>query len=116
MLFIQYPKCSTCQKAKRFLDTHNVKYEDRNIVENNPTKEELREYLRQGIEIKKLFNTSGTKYKELGLKDKLKDMNDDEKLEILASNGMLVKRPLLIGKDFVIVGFNQDLYEEKLEL
>lgn len=114
MLFIQYPKCSTCQKAKKFLDENDISYEDRHIVENNPTKEELKSFLDKGIEIKKLFNTSGMKYRELGLSEKLKTMSDDEKLDILASDGMLVKRPLLVGDDFVLAGFKQDKYKEQL--
>lgn len=117
MLFIQYPKCSTCKKAKKFLDDNNISYTDRHIVEKNPSKEELKSYIKLGsLDIKKLFNTSGIKYRELGLKDKLNDMSEDEKLNLLSSDGMLVKRPLLIGKDFVIIGFKEDLWIEKLNI
>lgn len=117
MLFIQYPKCSTCKKAKKFLDDNKIKYDDRHIVEKNPTKEELKSYIKLGnIDIKKLFNTSGVKYKELNLKDKLPEMNEDEKLDLLSSDGMLVKRPLLIGEDFVLVGFKEDEWKKELNL
>lgn len=117
MLFIQYPKCSTCKKAKKFLDDNKIKYDDRHIVEKNPTKEELKSYMKLGnIDIKKLFNTSGVKYKELSLKDKLPEMNEDEKLDLLSSDGMLVKRPLLIGEDFVLVGFKEDEWKKELNL
>lgn len=117
LLFIQYPKCTTCQKAKKFLDDNKIKYIDRNIVTDNPTKEDLEKFIKNGnLDIKKLFNTSGMKYRELGLKDKLKTMSDDEKLEILATDGMLVKRPLLVGDDFVLTGFKQELWADKLKL
>ncbi|EHL19240.1 hypothetical protein HMPREF9628_01631 [Peptoanaerobacter stomatis] len=117
LLFIQYPKCTTCQKAKKFLDDNKIKYIDRDIVTDNPTKEDLEKFIKIGnLDIKKLFNTSGIKYRELGLKDKLKTMSDDEKLEILATDGMLVKRPLLVGDDFVLTGFKQELWADKLKL
>lgn len=117
MLFIQYPKCTTCQKAKKFLDENKIKYTDRNIVTDNPTKEDLENFIKIGnLDIKKLFNTSGMKYRELGLKDKLKTMSDDEKLEILATDGMLVKRPLLVGDDFVLTGFKQEQWTDTLNL
>ncbi|MGP1598830.1 arsenate reductase family protein [Peptoanaerobacter stomatis] len=117
LLFIQYPKCTTCQKAKKFLDENKIKYTDRNIVTDNPTKEDLENFIKIGnLDIKKLFNTSGMKYRELGLKDKLKTMSDDEKLELLATDGMLVKRPLLVGDDFVLTGFKQELWADKLKL
>ena len=117
LLFIQYPKCTTCQKAKKFLDDNKIKYIDRNIVTDNPTKEDLEKFIKNGnLDIKKLFNTSGMKYRELGLKDKLKTMSDDEKLELLATDGMLVKRPLLVGDDFVLTGFKQELWADKLKL
>lgn len=113
MLFIQYPKCSTCQKAKKWLDENNIPYEDRHIVTNNPNKQELEEWITQsGYPIKKFFNTSGLKYKELNLKDKLSTMSDDEKIELLASDGMLVKRPLMVGNDFILVGFKVAEWEE----
>ena len=115
MLFIQYPKCTTCQKAKKFLDDNKIKYTDRNIVTDNPTKEDLENFIKIGnLDIKKLFNTSGMKYRELGLKDKLKTMSDDEKLELLATDGMLVKRPLLVGEDFVLTGFKQEQWTDTL--
>lgn len=107
-LFIEYPKCTTCKKAKKFLEDNNVAFEDRHIVENNPTEEELTEWIgRSGLEIKKFFNTSGLKYKELGLKDKLPEMSHEEKIKLLASDGMLVKRPLIIEDDRVLVGFKE---------
>lgn len=117
ILFIEYPKCTTCQKAKRWLVEHGVEFEDRHIVEKNPSVDELREWIKKsGLEMKKFFNTSGLKYKELGLKDKLTTMSDLEKLELLASDGMLVKRPLVIidnGKE-VLVGFKEKEWEEVL--
>lgn len=115
MLFIEYPKCSTCKKAKSFLDNHNKKYDDRNIVEENPTKEELQKWIKKyNLEVKKLFNTSGMKYRELNLKEKLQTMTDEEKIDILSSDGMLVKRPLLILNDKIIIGFNEKKYTEKI--
>ena len=117
ILFIEYPKCTTCQKAKRWLVEHGVEFEDRHIVEKNPSVDELREWIKKsGLEMKKFFNTSGLKYKELGLKDKLTTMSDDEKIELLASDGMLVKRPLVVidgGKE-VLVGFKEKEWEEVL--
>ena len=110
MIFLWYPRCSTCKKAKKWLDEHDIKYTLRDIVLDNPNKEELREWiLKSKIDVNKFFNTSGVKYRELGLKDKLKDISFDEKIELLASDGMLVKRPLIIG-DKIIVGFKN--YEE----
>ncbi len=112
-LFIEYPKCSTCKKAKKFLDDNNIKYIDRNIVTDNPTKNELKKFLEiSGKDIKTFFNTSGNLYKELHLKDKLPSMTLDEKLELLASDGMLVKRPLLVGDDFVLTGFKDSIWNE----
>lgn len=112
MIFIEYPKCSTCQKAKKWLDGHELTYEDRHIVEKNPTVEELREWIkRSGLDMKRFFNTSGMKYKELGLKDKLADMSEEEKLQLLAGDGMLVKRPLLVTEDRVLVGFKEKEWE-----
>ena len=106
MLFIEYPKCSTCKKAKKYLEEHGIEFEDRHIVEENPTKEELAEWIRiSGKPIKKFFNTSGMKYRELGLKDKLPEMSEEEQIELLASDGMLVKRPLLIDGEMVLAGF-----------
>ena len=113
MLFIYYPKCSTCQKAKKWLDEHNIEYEWRDIKENKPSVEELREWHnRSGLEIKKFFNTSGLLYKSMNMKEKLPEMSDDEKIKLLASDGMLVKRPLLITDDKVLVGFREAAYEE----
>lgn len=107
-IFLQYPKCTTCKKAKKFLEDNNVAFEDRHIVVNNPTEAELAQWiLRSGLEIKKFFNTSGLKYKELGLKDKLPTMSDEEKIRLLASDGMLVKRPLFVEEDRVLVGFKE---------
>ena len=108
MLFIEYPKCSTCQKAKKWLDENGVTYIDRHIKEENPTYEELKEwYQRSGLPLKKFFNTSGLLYKSLDLKNKLPTMTDDEMLKLLATDGMLVKRPIIIGSDFVLVGFKE---------
>lgn len=115
MLFIEYPKCSTCQKAKKWLDAHNVKYTDRHIVENNPTYDELKEwYERSGLPLKKFFNTSGMLYKEMQLKDKLPAMSEDEQIKLLATNGMLVKRPLIVDENVVITGFRENEWTEKL--
>ena len=109
MLFIEYPKCTTCRKAKKWLDEHQVSYEDRHIVEDNPKAEELKEWIaKSGLPIKRFFNTSGMKYRDLGLKDKLLQMSEEEQIELLATDGMLVKRPLVIGDDFVLVGFKEE--------
>ena len=108
MLFIEYPKCSTCQKAKKFLDSKNKEYLDRNIVIEKPSKKELDKWIKlSGKDISKFFNTSGIKYRELNLKETLKELDYEEKLDILASDGMLVKRPLLILDDKVLVGFKE---------
>ena len=113
ILFIEYPKCSTCQKAKKWLVSHKVEFTDRHIAEDNPKKEELTAWIsRSGLPIKKFFNTSGMKYKELGLKDKLAGMTEEEQISILAGDGMLVKRPLIIGDDFILVGFKEKEWEE----
>lgn len=115
MLFLQYPPCSTCQKAKKWLDEHGVVYDARNIKEENPTQEELRSwYQRSGLPLKRFFNTSGLAYKSLGLKDKLPAMSEEDQLALLASDGMLVKRPLAIGEDFVLVGFKVAEWENVL--
>lgn len=112
MLFIEYPKCSTCQKAKKWLVEHNVEFEDRHIVEQNPTQAELTGWIaRSGLELKKFFNTSGMKYKELGLKDRLPSMSEEEQIALLASDGMLIKRPLLIMEDKILVGFKPAEWE-----
>lgn len=113
MLLIEYPKCSTCQKAKKWLESRGAEFEDRHIVEQPPTVAELKQWIpRSGLPIKRFFNTSGMKYKELGLKDKLPQMSEDEQLELLASDGMLVKRPLLVLEDRVIPGFKEKEWEE----
>ena len=115
MLFLCYPKCSTCQKAKKFLDEHGIPYEERNIKEQNPTADELHQWQqRGGLPLKKFFNTSGMLYKQMNLKDKLSEMTEDEQLRLLATDGMLVKRPLVIGEDFVLTGFREKEWEEKL--
>lgn len=115
MLFVEYPKCSTCQKAKKFLDSHGASYIDRHIKEDNPTADELREWQgRSGLPLKKFFNTSGLQYKALGLKDKLPGMSEEEQFALLASDGMLVKRPILVGEDFVLVGFKEEQWAEKM--
>lgn len=116
MLFLEYPKCSTCQKAKKWLDGHNIKYTDRHIVEDNPTYDELKEwYEKSGLPIKKFFNTSGLLYKEMQLKEKLPTMSEDEQLKLLATNGMLVKRPLIVNGDEVLTGFKEAEWYEKLK-
>ncbi|UXU54512.1 arsenate reductase family protein [Staphylococcus agnetis] len=111
--FYQYPNCTTCKKAAKFLSEQGVSFEPIDIVHLTPTKDEFKDIVdRSGIEIKKLFNTHGAKYRELNLKDKLDTLSDDEKLELLASDGMLVKRPLAILGDKVTVGFNEQVYRE----
>lgn len=116
MLFIWYPKCSTCQKAKKWLDEHDMKYTERHIVEDNPSYDELNEwYRRSGLPLKRFFNTSGMLYKEMQLKDKLPAMSEEEQLRLLATNGMLVKRPLIVTKDTVLTGFKEAEWKEKLE-
>lgn len=115
MLFIEYPKCSTCKKAKKWLESHKIEFEDRHILEANPTKEELEKWIpRSGLDMKRFFNTSGMKYKDLGLKDKLADMTAEEKISLLASDGMLVKRPIIVGEKVVLVGFKEKEWEEAL--
>ena len=115
MLFIYYPKCSTCQKAKKWLDAQGISYIERHIVEENPTYEELKEWQeRSGQPLKKFFNTNGMLYKEMQLKDKLPQMSGEEQLRLLASNGMLVKRPVIVDGDTVLTGFREKEWEEKL--
>ena len=115
MLFVEYPKCSTCKKAKKWLDDNGIEYEDRHITENNPTFDELKAWHeKSGMDIKRFFNTSGMKYRELGLKDKLPDMTDDEMLELLSTDGMLVKRPVLVGENIVLTGFREKEWEKIL--
>lgn len=114
-LFVEYPKCTTCQKAKKFLLERGIVFEDRHIVEQTPTKEELKTwYEKSGLPLKKFFNTSGLVYKSLGLKDKLPQLSDEEQLDLLSSNGMLIKRPLLIGENMVLVGFRLAEWENNL--
>ena len=113
--FICYPKCTTCQKAKKWLDDNKIEYELRDIKLDNPILEELTEwYKKSGLPLKKFFNTSGLLYKSLELKDKLPTMTEEEMLNLLSTDGMLVKRPLLIGQDFVLVGFKEAEWKEKL--
>ena len=115
MLFVQYPKCSTCRKAKNWLDEHDIEYESRHIVEENPTAEEIEKWWNKSdLPLKRFFNTSGQVYRKLALKDKLPDMSEEEQFEILSTDGMLVKRPILVGDDFVLVGFKVKEWEEKL--
>ena len=115
MLFLQYPPCSTCKKAKNWLDEHGIVYTDRHIKENNPSYEELKQwYEMSGLPLKKFFNTSGLVYKSLELKDKLPTMNEEEQLHLLASDGMLVKRPLFILEDRVLIGFKEADWEKAL--
>ena len=115
MLVLVYHKCSTCQKALKWLDEHKIFFEERPIIEENPTYEELKEWLsKSGLPLRKFFNTSGLVYKSLQLKDKLLDMSVEEQLRLLAGNGMLVKRPILVDNEFVIVGFNQDKWESRI--
>ena len=113
--FICYPKCTTCQKAKKWLDEQGAEYEMRDIKNENPSFEELKEwYALSGLPLKKFFNTSGLLYKSMALKDKLPSMSEKEMLELLATDGMLVKRPILIGEDFVLTGFKEKEWEEKV--
>ena len=116
MLFVCYPKCSTCQKAKKWLDDRKIDYSLRDIKLENPSYEELDQWHRRsGLPLKKFFNTSGLIYKSMNLKDKLSALSEDEMLKLLATDGMLVKRPLLIGKDFVLIGFREDDWAERLK-
>lgn len=115
MQFICYPKCSTCRKAQAWLDEREIPYELRLILEENPSAEELKAWqTRSRLPLKRFFNTSGLKYKALNLKERLPEMSEEEQLELLSSDGMLVKRPLLVAEDFVLVGFREAEYEEKL--
>ena len=115
MEFICYPKCSTCQKAKKWLDENKIVYTERHIVEANPSSVELKMwYKRSGLPLKKFFNTSGRLYKEMKLKDKLSEMSEEEQIKLLATNGMLVKRPLVVDEDKVLVGFKETEWKEKL--
>ena len=116
MIFLCYPKCSTCQKAQKWLDANGIQYEIRHIKDNSPTEVELRKWHKiSGLPLKKFFNTSGLLYKEQGLKDKLPTMTEDEMVALLAMDGMLVRRPMLIGDDFVLVGFKETEWEKVLK-
>ncbi len=116
MLFIEYPKCGTCRKAKKWLDDHGMNYEDRHIKEKNPTLEELKAWHKMsGLPLRKFFNTSGTLYKEMKLKDKLADMMEEDQYALLAADGMLVKRPLIVTDEFVLVGFKEKEWEDKVK-
>ena len=116
MLFVEYPPCSTCKKAKAWLDERGIRYDDRHIKNENPSYEELREWHRMsGLPLKRFFNTSGLLYKSLSLKEKLPAMSEEEQLRLLATDGMLVKRPLIIGGDFVLVGFREKEWAERLK-
>ncbi len=109
MQFIWYPKCSTCQKAKKWLDAQGIHYEPRHIGEDNPKAEEIKAwYQASGLPLKKFFNTSGLKYRELGLKDRLAEMSEEEQIALLASDGMLVKRPIIVDGDRILVGFKEE--------
>ena len=115
-LLIWYPRCSTCKNAKKWLEENNINFETRDIVLEVPTKDELSSWLKQtGYPIKKFFNTSGLKYKELKLKERLPQMSEDEQLELLASDGMLIKRPILVTSKTVLVGFKKDEWKENLK-
>ena len=115
VLFLQYPPCTTCKKAKAWLDERGVAYEARNIKEENPKAEELKAWHeKSGLPLKKFFNTSGLAYKALGLKDRLPTMSEEEQYQLLASDGMLVKRPLVVGEKFVLVGFREAQWQEQL--
>lgn len=112
-LFIEYPKCSTCQKAKKWLDDNKINYIDRNIVTETPSKEELKEWIsKSDIDVRKFFNTSGMKYRELNIKEKIKDMSEDEIYGLLASDGMLIKRPLFISDNLILKGFKEKEWEK----
>ena len=115
MLFVYYPKCSTCRKAKKWLEENNIEFEERHIIDDNPTYEELKQwYEKSGLSLNKFFNTSGMKYRELKLKDKRPEMSEDEQLKLLATDGMLVKRPVIVSDDVVLTGFKVKEWEEKL--
>lgn len=115
MLFLYYPKCSTCKKAKKWLEENNIEFEERHIIDDNPTYEELKEwYEKSGLTLNRFFNTSGMKYRELKLKDKRPKMSEDEQLKLLATDGMLVKRPVIVSDDVVLTGFKVKEWKEKL--
>ena len=116
MIFVEYPKCSTCQKAKKWLDENGFQYQDRHIKEQNPTFEELKEwYEKSSLPLKRFFNTSGLLYKSMNLKEKLPLMSEEEQLALLASNGMLVKRPIVVCDNLILIGFREKEWEERLK-
>ncbi len=116
MLFIEYPKCTTCKKAKKWLDDNGIEYTDRHIKDENPTYEELKQWYKEsGLPLKRFFNTSGMLYKSMALKDKLPEMSEEEQLKLLATDGMLVKRPLIIADNAILTGFKEKEWEEKLK-
>ena len=115
MLFIEYPKCTTCKKANKWLDDHGLQYTDRHIKEENPTADELKTWhSKSGLPLKRFFNTSGVLYKEMHLKDRLPDMSEEEQFQLLATDGMLVKRPIIVTEDKVLTGFKEKEWEETL--
>ena len=115
MLFIQYPKCSTCRKVKKWLEAHNIEYTERHIAEDNPSYDELKQWHKEsGLPLRRFFNTSGLLYKDMKLKDRLPAMSEEEQLKLLAENGMLVKRPLVVEGKKILVGFKESEWEEKL--
>ena len=116
ILFIEYPKCTTCQKAKKWLDEKGIEYSDRHIKDDNPTYDELKKWHEMsGLPLKKFFNTSGLLYKSMNLKDKIPEMSEDEQLKLLASDGMLVKRPLIVGDDYALTGFKAEEWDKKIK-
>lgn len=115
-IFINYPKCSTCQKAKKFLESNNIRFEDRNIVTDTPSADELKDWIeKSGLPINKFFNTSGMLYRSMNLKESLKYSSDEEKIQMLASDGMLMKRPILIYGNQVVLGFKEENWKEVIE-
>ena len=115
-LFLEYPKCSTCKKAKKWLTKNGIDFTPRHIIEDNPTKEELTEWIKESnLPIKRFFNTSGMKYRELNLKDKLKEMSEDEMISLLSTDGMLVKRPIIIGNGTILTGFKENEWTENIK-
>ncbi len=115
VLLIEYPKCTTCKKAKKWLEEHGIDYTDRNIKEENPTEEEVREFHKKsGQPLKRFFNTSGVVYRDMKLKDRLTAMTEEEQYALLGTDGMLIKRPLIVAEDFVLVGFREKEWEERL--
>jgi arsenate reductase len=115
-ILVEYPKCSTCQKAKKFLKENKIKFEERNIITETPTVKELTEWIQKsGLPINKFFNTSGLLYRSMNLKEELNNLSDEEKIKLLSSDGMLIKRPLLIGKDVILLGFKEEEWKDKVK-